>query len=297
MQKTPQDTVLAIPSDTHSGSSVGLMPPGQWEFANGGYHNPDETQRILTRLWITAWERIGKARRGKRLVIVHNGDATEGQHHGSLEVITPRVDEQERMHVESMELAMALANFDASMGDLLYYVKGTPAHVMNGGMSEERIARQFEDTGIQPRRPPSEPGGKDGRFVWDRLRMDVNGKLFDIAHHGAGLGTKPWTKTNPLRSKLQEVYWRNLENKTRAPDYWVRSHRHVKAHDVYVAATGQRIEGHITPAMQNKTEFGYKVAADIPASLGVIWFDISASGAVRFDEEYLETETEEVIRL
>jgi hypothetical protein len=288
-------TVLAVPADTHSGSSVGLLPPGQWSFTNGGYHDPDETQKIITRLWTTAWERIGKAREGKRLIVVHMGDATEGAHHGTTELITPRVDEHERIHVEAMELALKLSGFDRKRGDRLYYVRGTPAHVGPGGSSEERIARQFDGSGVIPMIEPKQPARKDGRFVWNRIRLEVHGKLFDLAHHGAGVGLKPWTRTNPLRGKLQEVYWRTIEAGTRVPDYWVRAHRHVKAHDIFISNTGRRLEGFITPAFQNKTEFSYKVAADMPPSLGLLFFDVSDTGHVEPYWELTEADIDEVI--
>lgn len=194
------------------------------------------------------------------------------------------------MHLASMELALKIAAFDHHRGDRLYYVKGTPAHVGSGGRSEERIAREFDGTGVVPKIHPRESDRKDGRFSWDRLRMRINGRLFDIAHHGAGLGTKPWTKTNPLRSKLQEIYYRTIEKGLPTPDVWLRAHRHVKAHDIYVGDNGHQIQGFITPAMQAKTEFGYKVAGDMLASLGVLWFEVSAGGAIRHDGEFLEFE-------
>jgi hypothetical protein len=300
-----QRTILAIPTDTHGGSPVGLIPSGQWQLVNGNYHNPSPTQTILWRLWQTAWEQVATLRRGARLIVVHLGDATEGKHHDSSELISPRVDEHERMHTSCMDWALNTAGYDAQAGDRLYYVKGTPAHVGSGGASEEKIAR---DLAAIPQIPPTQPEAfeldgdaspikkRDGKFIWDHLKLSINGVVYDLAHHGASLGKKPWTRTNPLRSKLQEVYFRELEGGRVPPRYWIRAHMHQAAHDIYI---GQRytLDGYVTPAFQSKTEFGYKVAADMLASMGMIWFEIDVDGSVRPGREVIEYEPDPVMEV
>lgn len=289
-----RDTVIAFPADEHAGSPVGLLPGGQWSFVNGGYHNPDTTQRMITRLWVDSWEKVAKARKGKRLVIVNVGDAVEGMHHNTTQVITPRVDEHERMHIASMGRALDIVNFDEKKGDLLYYVGGTPSHVGQGGQSEERIAR---DLGAVPMVAPTLPDGEDGTYLWPRLLLDVNEKLFDIAHHGAGMGTRPWTRSNPMRGKLQSVYFEAMERGSKPPNVWIRAHRHVKVHDIFMSSTGLRIDGFVTPAFQSKTEFGYKVAGDMLASMGLLWFDISAAGQIQDHWNLLEFDPDQVVKL
>jgi len=285
-------TVLAIPSDTHNGSPVGLMPSGQWQFTNGGFWHPNFTQIKLEAIWRRSWGRVAEARKDARLIVVHAGDAVEGLHHDSTQVVTMRMDEQERIHETCMDQALQIAGFDARNGDLLYYVQGTsPTHSGPGGEREERIAR---DLGAVPKIRPTHAAededegskaNKDGCFLWERLLLDINGKLFDIAHHGANLGTRPWTRDNPFRSILKGVYFNCLESGARMPDYWVRAHKHTAYFDIFPGGNGHTIHGYITPAMQTKTEFVYKIAPDAVASVGMIWFTILEDGTVIPDRE------------
>lgn len=278
MKITP--TILAIPADEHSGSPLGLMPPGQWQMEQGGYHDPGDTEKFITRLWVECWETVGKLRKGKRLIIVNAGDAVEGLHHDSPEPWTMNIGEHERAHITAMELGMACADY-GHPDDLLYYVKGTGAHVGPGGRSEENIAREFDGKGVVPMYPPDDARKKDGRFLWDHLRIKINGVRFDIAHHGASVGRLPWTSTTSLRTKLKELHFRSLQTGRPAPDYWIRADRHQYAHDIYVPRTGKPINGYVCPSFQSKTEFGKKVAADQLSDMGMLIFEISADGVVQ----------------
>ncbi len=291
-------TILALPADTHSGSPLGLMPSDGWTLSDGSRHLPNDTQVLLQQLWQRCWQRIDALRQehGARLVVVHLGDAVEGNHHENVEVITRRIEEQEQIHVEVMRQGLGLTHFSREGGDRLLYVTGTSAHTGPGSASEERIARQFTDAGVIASLP-DQNGHGGGRFVYNHLVLNVNGKLFDLAHHGAGLSRLPWNKINPLRSRLTQIYYRCMEEKRAAPDYWVRAHLHEAAEDVYIAASGQRIHGFVTPAFQSKTEFGYKIAADLQASLGMLFFLITAAGVVTPLWEKLDYNPTEVLTL
>lgn len=285
-------TVLALPADTHGGSPVALMPPGQWQFTNGGYWYPNFTQIKLNEIWQRSWERVAEARKDARLIVIHDGDAVEGMHHDSTQIMTPRIDEQERIHTACMDNALQAAGFDSSKGDELYYVQGTsPTHSGPGGGSEERIARDLKATPKIPPQPAADDDDedtkahKDGCFLWERLLLDINGRLFDIAHHGANLGSRAWTRDNPFRSILKNVYFNCLESGTRCPDYWIRAHKHTAYFDVYPGGNGHMLHGFITPSMQTKTEFVYKIAPDAVASVGMIWFTILEDGTVIPDRE------------
>lgn len=273
-------TILALPADEHCGSPLGLMPEEGWVHADGNRTLPNETQERMSRVWKQSWERVRAARAGgARLIVVNMGDAVEGLHHDSRQVLTSRIEEQEGMHVEVMRQGLELAQFNYAAGDRIMYVSGTTAHTGPGSASEERIARAFSEKGIIPS-SPDKSGHNGGRFIFGQLKLEINGRLFDLAHHGAYLSRLPWNKTNPLRGALSRIYWRCLQEHRRMPDVWARAHRHVKAADVFVADNGVRIEGFVTPAFQGRTEFVTRVAADEEVSVGMLFFEIDPAGRI-----------------
>lgn len=282
-------TILTVPADTHAGSEVGLMPPGPWQLEGGGTYQPNTAQQTLNKIWTEAWERVAQIRSGARLVVVHAGDAVEGIHRKNVQSWTTRLAEMERCHVECMDQALKIAGYDSGGGDRIYYVKGTPYHVGAGGVSEEKIARDLD--GCIPMIEPRDEKG--GRYLWDRVLLDINGVLFDIAHHGGGLSRLPWNKSGPLRSRLNQAYWRSLEAGLQIPDYWIRAHMHQAAHDVLVAGK-HTINGYICPALQSKTEYGYKVATDLLATLGMLIFEITREGQVVDHSLVIELREEQI---
>jgi len=95
-----------------------------------------------------------------------------------------------------MRRAKKIARFNPET-DSMYYIEGTPSHVMNGAISEEIIARALEAT---PRIPPTKKNDyEDGRFTWPQLRATVNDVLFDVAHTGPAPGSRAWLYGNTMR--------------------------------------------------------------------------------------------------
>jgi hypothetical protein len=241
-------TVIAIPSDQHSGSTVGLMPPEPWPLVDGGSYTPSHTQHLIWDEWIECWEFARELRKRSRLIVIANGDATEGNHHHTTQVVSGRMDEQEAAHIACMDRALKIAKFGRD--DALYYIRGTEAHTDPGAQSEERIAR---DLGAI--------GERENCASWYHLRLKVNGVLFDIAHHpGIGVGSRYWTKGNSLRSMIKHIYMDSLDAKQPIPRYWIRSHDHEWSHEAYGGRRAE-IDGFLTPAFQAKTGYGHKVAS------------------------------------
>ena len=273
-------TIIAVPSDTHSGSTVGLMP-SPWNLEDGGtYHASPAQNEVLLATWRRAWARIAQERKRSRLIVVVNGDPVDGIHHETAELVTRRREEQNRMHIAVMDEALKTAKFNRKKGDRLYYTWGTPAH--GASSSEEAIAR---DLGAVP---------KGERYAWRRLRLQVNGQVIDIAHQGAGVGRRAWTKENSLRNAVKSVYFNSLEADRPVPRFYVRSHRHVWVAPQDHAGRHGTITGIITPAMQLKTEYAHKVAGDeVLSSVGVVWLIIEDDPRLsHWDVELFEYEDE-----
>jgi len=294
------DTVLAIPADTQSGSSVGLMPRG-WTSYDGINHEQSKGQTVLWNQWLECWEEVARLKKemGKktRLIICHNGDARDGNHHGTVQIVTKNLDEQNRMHIACMLRGMDIAGFDHRKGDMLRYISGTEVHV---GYGEDQIARDFTDprTGkyiVDPVIPPTAAAEfKDGRFVRHHWRPKINGVLFNIAHQMLGVGSRAWTKANSIRLSMMSLYFDCLNHGREIPRYVVSSHLHNYTTAEYEDEHGS-IRGFVTPAFQLKTTFGFKVAALKLNSIGMLIFRITGDGwsdyhcpRVTFDETEVE---------
>lgn len=280
-----RNTIIAIPSDLHCGSPVGLFPPIVWALSSGGQYAPNKLNDLSWQAWKESWLEIKEIREkiNARLIVVHNGDGVEGVHHRTTEVITYRIDEHERIHKACMTSALEIAGFNPENGDSLFYVFGTPAHVGEGGASEENIAREM---GAIPMIPPSPTSYyQDGVYLWDNLRLVVNNRLFDIRHQGPHPGGRPWLKGNNFLYMLRSVYLESLRVRGVLPDYVIRSHRHtwippVTYRDEDAVNGNVEITGFLTPCFQAKTSYGHRVTWEHFTNIGMLYFIVSADGHV-----------------
>ena len=134
-------TVIALPSDTHSGSTLGLIPAKQFPLKDGSY-DPSPAQRLIWRQWEHNWKLIANERKNSDLIVVHGGDLVEGIHHQTTQVISPRVDDHETASIVCMDKAFRLAGMNK--GDKYYQISGTEEHAGNGSSSEERVAKDLD---------------------------------------------------------------------------------------------------------------------------------------------------------
>ena len=286
------NTVIAVLSDMQVGSTVALSPPN-WNLLDGGTWRASGAQSIIYRQWVTSAEKVRDLRhegKRKRLVVVLNGEPIEGDHHDTAQIITKNVTEQIDMAISLLDQWLGIAEYNPKRGDCIYLVRGTSAH--EKGEHIERIGRDLD--GVVPYRKDSSPIVKDGRYHYQKLRRTVNGKLFDFAHHGFSRGSRAWTRSNSIRYALQSMYFDALDYGKPIPDYVIRSHKHVYIHDTY---HGERktIWGCQTPCWQLKTQFGNQVAANEHINtIGMIYFDVLASGASQPYAEYIQVEDTKV---
>ena len=80
---------------------------------------------------------------------------------------------------------------------------------VESAQQERRIAKDMEAEG-----------------PYNRLKFEVSGVKFDVAHKRFGLGRRAWTKKNPMRAKLTSMMYQLLENKEHVPNYIIGAHWH-----------------------------------------------------------------------
>jgi len=260
------DTIICVLSDMHSGSTKALIPNKFHQFKHSN-HTPTPEQRDIWRHFEYCAKVIRKARARKRLIIIHDGDALEGSHHGSHQVVTHNPVEQLDIHVELMDYFMREVKYKD--GDKLYYVSGTETHTND---YEEQCAA---DLGAEKT--------AHGNHVYDKLELTVNGFEIWVVHHGPRAGDGA-NIGNAMRNFLKnKVYYPCQQNNIKPPNMVITGHVHEPLFGAYIAWEGSGyhvVHGIINAAWQNKTRFGYKVAPVALNKIGLTHFEILASGDI-----------------
>lgn len=288
-------TILALPSDMQSGGTTAIPAPGDWIGVDGNTYSMSRSQRTIREQWLEGWNEIRSLRDKKtRLIIVSVGEAIEGVHHGSTQMITYNIEEQKSMHIATMLEAMEIAKWNDKT-DILYYLNSSNTHT---GNTENDIAKQFTTPKGKYLVPPViKPTAankfQDGRFVRDILNIDINGVYFSIAHHGLSAGTREWTKENPTYNTMKSFYFTCLNKKRRLPRYVIGGHKHQFVTVEYNGKQGD-IRGMLLPSLQFKTRFGHKVARFSEEDIGMVYFVIEEDGRSSYHPSILEDEDEEI---
>lgn len=280
--------IIAAPSDTHTGATMGLNPQ-DWLSFDGRIITHNALQEIIYAQWLEDWQRVAELRLQSttwpRLIVIHVGDAVDGDHHETTELVTARVDEQERMHVKVMGDALELAGFDTTKGDELNYIAGSEAHTGEGASSEERIVRMLLGD-----------NATGGTRVHRVLRRKINNVLIRATHHGPAVGGKIYNRSNPLRSHLTSEYYNWLECGEIIPRFYLCGHRHQFAHAAIENQLGQVVtDGFILPSFCFKGDYAQVVAPDSRPNIGMWLGIIRTDGSVRWECNMLSYRQEAIV--
>lgn len=187
------------------------------------------------------------------------GDAVDGKHHETSELVTSRVEEQERIFIDAMDWTLNHIGFGGD--DLLQFISGTPSHVGEMAQSERRITADLEAK------------------LYQRRKFAVHGVRFDVAHQRFGVGSRAWTVDNTLRSVLTSMLMDCVLNGEQPPDYIIGAHLH---QFVFSAVEKGRyaVNGFICPALQLKTSYGVNVTNNItrPPDIGMLIVVVNDDG-------------------
>lgn len=245
--------VLAVVSDLHCGSTVGLCTPEPVELDDGGTYLISPAQRWLYDNWLDFWTRVGNAKRtaGWCGVLV-NGDAVDGDHHGTVQIVSRDPGVQMWILKKVFEPALRLKP------DWIGVVRGTEAHVGKNASVEESFARWLVKEGFRV------PKDRETRMqtAW-HLNAEIEGTLLSATHHGR-IGNRPWTKANMVLNLAAQVFYEYAARGERHPDLAIRSHFHT-FQDSYDAHPVRVIQ---TPAWQLATAYAHRVVPELLADIG-----------------------------
>ena len=237
--------LLAVSSDQHTNSTLGLCPPVV-QLDDGGTYKLSSPQRKLWREWLAFVDRAQSLKDSldARLIVLFNGDVTDGDHHDTSQIITRNRSTMIRIAANTLSPLVDLA-------DDVIFVRGTTAHVGKSGDLEEEIAYDlggWENDGVR------------SHWSW---YANVGGVVIDAAHH-AGMGRLPWTAKNAANKVASTSLFSYAEQGARIPDLVFRSHNHRWA-DSYDNFPVRAI---CLPGWQLKTEYVHRIDTSAIPNIG-----------------------------
>jgi predicted phosphodiesterase len=266
-----QETLLAVLSDMHTGSSTALFPRSGYQ-GPGTEDNlikPNDRQLEIHPVFVRFAGEVATARKGKRLIIVNLGDAIDGFHHGSMQESLFKENDQCAAHVLLMSDFMKRAGFDKKKGDELYYVRGTEAHVKD---SESDMARELGAVRAET-----------GLFVNEVLELNVNGLNHLFLHHGKARG-RGVNEGNALRNYLRDTRDEREKDGLSKIDVLWSGHTHGHMYESHIKRiTGGNyhvFHGVICPSWQAKTRFAYGKVPSAVNSVGGVYAKIGVDGTM-----------------
>lgn len=245
--------VIAVVSDLHAGSSIGLCPPEPVELDDGQSYVPSKFQRWLWQCWGEFWDAVEARLEGAELhALVLNGDLVDGDHHNTRQIVSRDVGVHIRLAVRCLGVPLAMKPAH------VFVVRGTESHVGHSASSEEAVARILQAEGHPLVRDLDTDTGS-----WWQLRMDVDGVRLHFAHHGR-MGYRPWTKSNAANLLAAQIFYEHAANGERHPDLAVRSHYH-RTIDSYDAHPTRVIQ---TPCWQLRTAYVHRIVPEELPDIG-----------------------------
>lgn len=235
---------LAVVSDLHVGSTVGLPAGKQYILPDGQRLHASPAQLWILDCWNKYWTEFHKIS-AKRSAIIFNGEFCEGEHHAAAQI----VGQAEVMEAMAVELMLPHVN----KVDRLFVVRGSTAHSKRQGMADETVARELGAV--------RNAAGWRSDYRW---RIDVGGVIVDCAHHITGNGV-PWTAGNNVRRALMTTVLRAIERDETPPHLLIRSHVHQPERFEF---GGRRI--YITPSFKLRDEYAHKIGVSLAPIGGLL---------------------------
>ena len=249
----PKPILLAVVSDVHAGGTTALCPP-VIQLDDGGEYRASKAQRWLMDCWEDTWQQIADLRtlHKAELYVVFNGDAVEGDHHKTTQIMSANPNAQAAAWNAAISVPLALKP------NKIAIIRGTAAHVGVSASAEERIA-----DGLRRDKRPIVSEPESGAASWWHWRPELQGVRLDFTHHGR-MGRLPRTRRSNLVLYAWDILDEHAESGHPHPHVCFRAHNH-KRGDTGDACP---VRVHATGAWQLGTEHVHKVAADSLADIG-----------------------------
>ena len=256
------DWVIAVVSDLHCNSTVGLCPREGIQRDDGDYYMPSKAQIWQWERWEMYWAEVAQAVKdtGALLIEVFNGDTVDGDHHGTRQISSRNMKTQHNISRGVLEVPLALDPHAKFM------IRGTGVHVGDQAEHEEWLA---EEIGAEP------DADVPGRYSSYQRKIELCGKIFDFRHHGR-TGYRTWTKQSAISLLAEEIWVRHMKAGEVPPDVAIRSHVHQYAD----SGPGTSTRTITTYPWQLKTMHGHKVATEAFEGIGGLIIKVGSDGTI-----------------
>lgn len=224
--------LLVVVSDLHVGSDVGLLPAhARLSQGNLISFGDNHAQAWLWECWTDAIKQVKKIAGKDPFILLINGDAVEGIHHRSAEVIAAAIEEHTEIAIECLKPISSLAQ-------TILVTLGTEVHTKG---VEHVLAEKL--------------GAVMGR-ARNKWLFTMNGVQCDACHH------MPTTTRAYLEASQMSIALGNARIQASRAGHppsrvFLRAHRHLGGHysdgDCLLVVTG---------AFQMLTRYGYKIVPD-----------------------------------
>lgn len=163
-RKQSDKITLLVLSDLQVGSAFGVFPEG-FTLSTGSVYQLNTGQEYLFECWRHMAERLASPD-----ILVVNGEATDG--------LNKKLSGRHRVEPDpkwQVRAALELVRPFAEAASKVYVTKGSDYHTRPGGQDDEDFAGHLGKLGAVP--------SSKKHFAHDWLLLDIEGVLFDIAHH------------------------------------------------------------------------------------------------------------------
>ena len=250
--------VIAVASDQHARSTVGLCSPKGVAFNDGGHYQPSKGQLWMWDIWEECWDRVGDlaAKHNAPVWWINNGDLVDGDHHNTPQIVSRSTIQEREIVRDILDVPLLRVKPES-----IFIVRGTASHVGQEGSSEESIARALSDDW------PVEWCPEPHQASWYTLMLECEGLFIDALHHGR-TGYRAHTSQNATELLAWDISMERAKNGERLPDIAFRSH----IHRYFISAEDQAPVRVIqTPAFQLKTGWAYGKVPESLADVGMVW--------------------------
>lgn len=230
------------------------MCPPTIKLDDGGEYTASKAQGWLWECWNAYVEQVHEMRmlHKAKLVWLFNGDAVDGNHHKTTQIMSGNPNAQAAAWNEVIRPVLALKPNHIVM------TRGTSAHVGESACAEERIADGLR----RDHRPIVSDPATGAASLW-HWYADIQGVRVDATHHGR-IGQREHTRASGIVLYAHDVHLSYTKRGETPPDLAFRGHNH-KFADSFDACKPRVVA---TGAWQLGTGYVHKVAPDSIADIG-----------------------------
>lgn len=242
--------VLAAISDMHCGGTTGLWPPGM-VITDDTPAPQNGLQRLIWDGWCDFWQaKLPTVVGDREYALLINGDAIDGYHHRTKQVMSVEVGDHVRAAMKCLELGFAMFR----QPKRVFVTVGTECHT---GEVESSLGER-----LGAEKPEGSAFAASGRWL-----INLRGVTTEAMHH-MSCTSIPRLESGALGREMGDAIQSYAMQGLEAPRVFLRAHRHVYGE---FRSMGRLLV--VTPAWQAGTRYVDKVVRQARTEFGGVVLD------------------------